>query len=209
MDFMRTSLATIIGLATLAVSGAVQAAELPVSSPVVVATPVWNWAGFYIGGEVGGKWMDNPWTATSLRDPPGPLLGGVQLPVDGTSPRNYDGESVRLGGYLGYNWQFSRLWLVGLEADVAWTDSHNKPHPGFPGCSPPGASGCVAGFTYDPGAPFGGDTTSLNMRWDASARGRIGFLATPRHIALRNGRCCLATYRSHRELWPLANFILL
>ena len=37
MDFMRTSLATIIGLATLAVSGAVQAAELPVSSPVVVA----------------------------------------------------------------------------------------------------------------------------------------------------------------------------
>jgi hypothetical protein len=45
MDFMRTSLATIIGLATLAVSGAVQAAELPVSSPVVVATPVWR-AGF-------------------------------------------------------------------------------------------------------------------------------------------------------------------
>ena len=34
MDFMRTSLATIIGLATLTCSGAVQAAELPVSSPV-------------------------------------------------------------------------------------------------------------------------------------------------------------------------------
>jgi outer membrane immunogenic protein len=137
--------------------------------------PTWSWTGLYIGGEVGGKWMDNPWTATSLRDPPGPI-GGTQLPIDGTSPRNYNGQSARLGGYLGYNWQFSRLLVVGIEGDWAWADSNNAPQGGFPGCS---VIGCVAGFAYAPGGPFGGDTTRVNMRWDASVRGRLGFLIAP------------------------------
>jgi len=175
---MRKILSAFAFVSSITFCGAVQAAEYQIPRALSPA-PSWSWPGFYIGGDVGAKWMGNQWTATSLRDPPGPLLGGVQLPIDGTSPRNYDSTSVRLGAYLGYNWQLSRLWLVGLEADVAWADSRNAPHQGFPGCSPPGASGCVAGFGYNPGAPFGGDMTSVNMRWDASARGRIGFLVSP------------------------------
>ena len=27
-----------------------------------------SWTGFYVGGELGGKWADGTWTATSLRD---------------------------------------------------------------------------------------------------------------------------------------------
>jgi outer membrane immunogenic protein len=163
------------------VSGAVaRAADLRVPPPIAPVTPAWSWSGLYVGGEIGAKWMNTSWTATSLRDPPGPLLGGVQLPIDGTSPRNYDGQSARLGGYLGYNWQFSPLLVVGIEGDVAWADSNSSPQGGFPGCAPSGANPtCVAGFVSAPGAPFGGDTTRVNMRWDASVRGRLGVLITP------------------------------
>jgi outer membrane immunogenic protein len=175
---MRKILVAIALITSVTFCGVVRAADLPIPPATSVASN-WSWSGFYIGGDVGGKWMDNPWTATSLRDPPGPLLGGVQLPIDGTSPRNYDGQSARLGGYLGYNWQFSPLWVVGVEADAAWADSRNAPKGGFPGCSSSSGLGCVAGFNYAPGAPFGGDTTGVDMRWDASVRGRIGFLITP------------------------------
>jgi outer membrane immunogenic protein len=175
---MRKILVAIALIPSVTFCGVVRAADLQIP-PATSAASVWTWSGFYIGGDVGGKWMDNPWTATSLRDPPGPLLGGVQLPIDGTSPRNYDGQSARLGGYLGYNWQFSPLWVVGVEADAAWADSRNSAQGGFPGCSPSGALGCVAGFTYGLGGPFGGDNTRVDMRWDASMRGRLGFLVTP------------------------------
>jgi outer membrane immunogenic protein len=178
MDCMRRFLIATFGFATLAVSGEVRAADLRIPAPVMAVTPAWSWTGFYIGGNIGGKWMNDPWTAASLRDPPGPI-GGAQLPVDATSPRNYEGESARLGGYLGYNWQFSPLWVVGVEADAAWADSHNAPKGGFPGCSPSGVLGCTAGFGFGPGAPFGGDTTEVDMRWDASVRGRVGLLITP------------------------------
>ena len=36
---------------------------------------------------------------------------------------NFDSSIFRVGGYLGYNWQFTPQWLVGLEGDLAWGDS--------------------------------------------------------------------------------------
>jgi len=66
-----------------------------------------SWTGFYVGGELGGKWADGTWTATSLRDPPGiPPAVGVVLPIDASSPTDYRAGSLRFGGYVGYNWQF-------------------------------------------------------------------------------------------------------
>ena len=29
-----------------------------------------------------------------------------------------NGTAFRFGGYVGYNWQFARTWVAGLEGDV-------------------------------------------------------------------------------------------
>jgi len=69
--------------------------KAPPPPPII---PVYNWTGFYIGGNVGGVW-DN---------------------VDVTD--NFFGVSVSNtrsgfigGGQIGYNWQFAPQWVFGVE----------------------------------------------------------------------------------------------
>jgi len=140
--------------------------------------PVYSWTGFYVGGDVGAKWLRDKWTATSLFDNGGPApgLGFPALPIDASSPRTYDLTGFRAGGYVGYNWQFSPTWVGGIEGDAAWANE-SQTRAGLPGCSTP--AGCVAGVATPPGPTFGGDTTSVKMLWDASARARLGYLVTP------------------------------
>ena len=148
--------------------------------------------------------MNDHWTATSLRDPPG-VIGGVQLPIDASSPRSYDVGSARVGGYIGYNWQFAPKWVGGVEIDAAWANATSTKG-GFPGCSPPGAgTGCVAGFGYAPGGPFGGDTTSVSMRADGSARARVGFLTTPDALLYGTGGVAWQNIQSGGNCGPLAS----
>ena len=88
-------------------------------------------------------------------------------------------QSGRLGGYLGYNWQFAPRWLAGIEGDFGWT-GHTGKLPGF-------------GFlgTGIMGLPSGADL-SLRTTWDASARLRLGFLVTPTTLDLCDRRLRLA-----------------
>jgi outer membrane immunogenic protein len=82
-------------IAALVFGAPAQAADAPVRGPYYKAEPVFNWTGFYVGGHVGYGWGD---------------LGGAD--VDGF-----------LGGVqAGVNWQFSRNWVIGFEADIAATD---------------------------------------------------------------------------------------
>ena len=79
------------------------------------------------------------------------------------------------GGTVGYNWQFGPIWVVGVEGDAAWADDSQTQF-GLPGC----AVNCVRGAVVTPSAlPSGGDSASVKMLWDASARGRLGYLVTP------------------------------
>lgn len=61
--------------------------------PIYKAEPVFNWSGFYIGAHVG-------WGRENGSDASGFIYGGQ----------------------LGYNWQFNRNWVVGIEADITGTD---------------------------------------------------------------------------------------
>lgn len=153
------------GAAFLALCGSAPAADMPVKAPRYGAPPVavGNWTGPYVGLALGGKWADATWTTTSVSD-----LTDPPLPVDASSPRNYRPAGFRVGGYAGYSWQIAN-WVWGIEADFAWADA-TATAAGIPGC----AIECF------PGAPGPGvDTASVQMRWDASARGQLGFLLTP------------------------------
>jgi outer membrane immunogenic protein len=142
------------------------AADLPVRArpaPPVAVAPAYDWTGFYVGASLGGRWSDVTWTTTSPSFP-GSLIG---------NSANLDSSTVRAGGYVGYNWQFAPNWLVGIEGDIAWGDS-DKSLAGFPGlCF---AAGC-GNF----------DTIKVRERWDASLRGRLGFLATPTFLIYATG----------------------
>ena len=81
--------------------GSAGAADLAVKAPPVL----WSWAGFYIGGHIGGAMGLN-----NVADPLGPSIFGDQIHSPG-----YFG-----GAQIGYNWQApGSNWVFGLEADAS------------------------------------------------------------------------------------------
>jgi outer membrane immunogenic protein len=156
-----------IAVASL-IAGPAVAADLPLKAP---PPPVVydSWTGFYVGAALGGKWANTTWTTTSTSDFPGTI-------VDASSPRNFNPSGTRIAGYAGYNWQ-NQAWLFGVEFDVAYANN-TASSVGIPGCT----------ILCFPGAPGPGvDASSVKMGWDASARARIGYLATPSLLVYGTG----------------------
>src|SRR5712671_7661251 len=86
------------------------AADLPMrtytKAPAYVE-PVYNWTGFYIGGNVGYSWGRSRDTATLTTG------AGTVLFTDVASSRM---DGVVGGGQMGYNYQTAN-WLWGIETD--------------------------------------------------------------------------------------------
>jgi outer membrane immunogenic protein len=123
------SLALVLAAAAagFVVSQSANAADMPVKVRPVMA-PVFNWTGFYIGGNVGGSWASsrieyqnppftNPGSSFAVCGaPPGVPL---PAPVGDLTATCEDTSSFLGGAQVGYNWQFG-AFLYGLEADVQW-----------------------------------------------------------------------------------------
>lgn len=99
---MKKVVVTTIALAAL-LSGSASAADMPVRAPYQAPPPVWNWTGFYIGGNLGGAWANG-----SVND----SLFGLSA---STSHSGFIG-----GGQLGFNYQFSNI-VLGVEWDFDGT----------------------------------------------------------------------------------------
>jgi outer membrane immunogenic protein len=97
-----------LGLATPA-SAADLAAKPYVKAPPPAVAAIYDWSGFYIGGNAG--WGQ----ARACWDFVGPL--GI-VTADGC--RNGSGGLV--GGQLGYRWQFGGGWVFGLEGQGDWAN---------------------------------------------------------------------------------------
>jgi len=156
--------------ATIAAAFSVtQATAADIPARAYIKTPpieqVDNWTGFYVGGQLGGRWAESTWTTYALQDP---IFPGSNSRLPQGNPANFDSSTLRAGGYVGYNWQFAPTWVLGLEADIAWGDS-KKSLPGIPG-------------TWDAGTPadvIALDGSSVRLGWDAAIRGRLGWLLAP------------------------------
>ncbi len=166
---MKKLLLAGVGLVALVAGSPANAADI---APVYKAPPpvaYSSWTGLYVGVALGAKWGDIDWTTTCL----GATCPTVTAsPIDASSPRNFDPTSFRAGGYVGYNWQFAPNWLVGLEADLAWADD-TATTAGIVGCS------VAPGFCGRFGGTATGDSASFRLLWDASIRGRVGFIPLP------------------------------
>jgi outer membrane immunogenic protein len=139
------------------------AADLSATAPVYAPMNVADWNGVYVGGSLGGRWSHASWSTVAIGTPSGPS--------DPTStPISFNNATVRIGGYVGYNWQLATM-LVGFEVDAAWGHTSDT-FAGIPGTFGPSGLGVDAGAQAF-------DSSNVKLGWDGSLRGRLGFLIVP------------------------------
>jgi outer membrane immunogenic protein len=135
----------------------------PAPAPVYTKAPgaaPFSWNGFYAGASAGGIWAsdNDTWTASAAQ------AGGFGFPdfINATGSNRLSSSGAIAGGQIGYNWTFSRQWLLGLEADWSYTGirvAHDVAN-----ALPVPSS--VEGFHSD-----------LSSHWLATVRGRAGYTA--------------------------------
>src|SRR5579862_7233382 len=97
--------ALLLGISALVLAtGTALAADLPARMPVKAPAyvPMYNWTGFYVGGNFGWGWNNSSGTS---------VLGGVSGPVSGS------GNGALGGLQAGYNWQTNNI-VFGVETDI-------------------------------------------------------------------------------------------
>jgi outer membrane immunogenic protein len=102
-------------LGVVAMAAPAFAADLPVKAPPpVYVAPMYNWSGFYIGGNGGWGASDSCWDVFTVA---GALL------VNGC----HDRSGGIVGGQIGYRWQQPNThFVLGLEAQGDWADIRNS-----------------------------------------------------------------------------------
>jgi len=168
-----------VGIAAMAsmVATSAVAADLPAKVYTKAPPPVvevYNWTGFYIGGNVGYSWGRSSDDST-LTNGAGTVL------LANSSAVNLDG--VIGGGQVGYNWQVQN-WVWGLEADIQGADEKGSRSFTCPTgvCSPP--FGVVAVF---PGPAVNVSPMDQKIEWFGTVRGRAGILAVPTVLLYATG----------------------
>jgi len=138
---------------------AAAAADLPTAkpAPALPPPPIFTWTGFYVGGEIGGAWLNDRLTESTAFVPP--LTGHQSSTLSG----------VTGGGLAGYNQQFNNF-VLGVEGDLEATSlSKNNTcliEDGGAGNAAPGSCFPQPGFNY---------AFRTQLPWQGSIRGRLGW----------------------------------
>jgi outer membrane immunogenic protein len=157
---LGTAVAAIALIAATPAFAADMAVKAPPAPP---PAPVYNWTGFYVGGNVGASFgrakTDYSGTQTGII----PAFANSAI----TEPSGFIG-----GGQIGYNWQFSPIWVAGIEADIQWAHEvdHNTVQQSF-------AFAGVPGVVPIP-ATSGTEAIDYNTKidWFGTVRARAGYL---------------------------------
>jgi outer membrane immunogenic protein len=133
-------------------------------APIAVA----SWSGFYLGLGFGTRSTRTDATINSFTE------NGVDALTPGAVGEPLNDTSFRLNPYAGFNWQVAPQWVVGIEADGGF--GHKTV--------------TLNGMRY-PSSSFitglAGDAFSVKSTWDASVRGRVGFLPDPSVLVYATG----------------------
>jgi outer membrane immunogenic protein len=118
----------LLGLTTFAAAmlgGAAQAADMPVKAPPPAPAPVmYNWTGFYIGGHVGGAWVNRDRDHRfDARDRCFSGEWGIVC-FDDHGRGDNDGNFIA-GGQIGFNYQVGQ-WVWGVEGQISAVVSDNN-----------------------------------------------------------------------------------
>jgi outer membrane immunogenic protein len=144
--------------------GAASAADLParIYTKAPVASPVYNWTGFYIGGTVGAAWVSDPIALSAANNAGGPgdfLNIAATNAFGSTTLRN---TVFTASAKAGYNWQV-QSWILGVEGDIG--SLHFRRSTSFTGN--PDVPGC--------GICFQSHSYNVSSDWVATFRPRVGY----------------------------------
>jgi outer membrane immunogenic protein len=152
---------------------------------------IYDWTGFYIGGNVGYSWgrastdgtLSGTQSVSEFRTAGPTLLPGfpvvttlASLPISGRANVN----GVIGGGQAGYNWQRG-TWLFGLETDIQGSDERGSSDV----CLTPTACAFTANYKLD---------------WFGTARGRIGILPSERVLLYATGGLAYGGFSANSPL---------
>ena len=111
---MKSFLLATVGLVALVgIAAPASAADMAVKArpPAPVIAPIYDWTGFYIGGNGGWGQSRNCWD----------FLDAAGFAVASGCRERSGGLA---GGQIGYRWQASQ-WVFGVEAQGDWADLSN------------------------------------------------------------------------------------
>ena len=191
---MRKIVLSALGMLAMATTNA-SAADLaarPYAKAPVMVDPIFQWTGFYIGGNVGYSWGRERTDGTGTQNvsvfrTAGPtLFSSVTTALPAFGGANMDG--IIGGGQFGYNWQAGN-WLTGLEADFQGSDERVT------------ANVCTVA-----GCPLGSALFSANYKldWFGTVRGRIGYLPSDRVLLYVTGGLAYGHLGADAPLLPLS-----
>jgi outer membrane immunogenic protein len=173
---MRKFISLATAVATFGFVGAASAADMPVKAPTYRPADVapYNWTGFYIGGNIGYGWGNSSYSFSADN---GAGQGLLNTGIGGISPQSgsFRANGLIGGGQLGYNWQFERAWVAGIEADFAASNVRGDG-------SPAATTNLGIGGIQPALIP-----ASRNLDWFGTVRGRLGFLPMERLLIFATG----------------------
>jgi outer membrane immunogenic protein len=162
----------VAGIAAAAFCGAPAiAADMPTKGPVYKADPAptgYDWTGFYVGGNAGYGWGDSSYSFSADNGAGQGLLNtGI---AGGITPQSGSFRTTGFigGGQLGYNRQFDRTWVTGIEADIAFSDIRGSG-------SPAATANLGIGGIQPVSIP-----AERKLDWFGTVRARLGMLPTDR-----------------------------
>ncbi len=127
--------------------------KAPPVQPAPVS-PVYNWTGFYLGGNVGYGWSHSDYTNDITA-----TLNGIQRSV--TNSGSMNGQGALGGGQIGFNYQFLGNWVAGIEADIDAAHIASSTSACFTGVGPLTSAVC--------------GTRDTDIKDFGTVRGRLGY----------------------------------
>jgi outer membrane immunogenic protein len=156
----------IVGALAAVLAGPAMAADLPPRMPVKapVASPAYNWSGFYAGGHVGYGW--DPASATFDPAAYAAATAPTLVVATATAPfgMSVDPSGVLGGLQFGANFQ-NGAFVYGVEADVSFAAIREEANRGF------AVTGTVGG---DNGDFTGNVRLRQELDYFGTVRGRLG-----------------------------------
>ena len=185
--FLRTGAAALGALAVASVTQA-NAADIYAGgmkeAPVYAPAPVWT--GFYFGAHAGVDWSSLQFNNHTFYDDY--LCGGC----GGYNYYNFNGRTDNstggfIGGQLGYNWQWTPSWVLGIEVDLgaASVNHHLHDYGNM-------LDGHVLGVGFD-------TNNSDNMRFYGNVTGRVGYTWGTWMVYAKGGFAWLNVNNNMRE----------
>lgn len=156
---MRSKLLSL--LATTFSIGATQlasAADMPFKAPPPAPVAAYNWAGWYVGGNIGYGWGVHSDPGLSFVDPGAAVGFATYFAAGGNVTPNLNPSGVIGGGQIGYNWMLTPSWVAGLVAD-------------FQGSGIKAAATNASAVLATPTNQFNSD----QIDWFGTVRAKLGF----------------------------------